>query len=180
MAFIRKTMQSLQRLTPEQFRDIPKIPLVVILDNIRSLNNVGSVFRTADAFRVQEIICCGYTPTPPHRDIRKTALGAEDAVAWRYIPDVGSAIAELRQQGFAIIAVEQAEGSTDLSTWHPTGPVALVLGNEVEGVSDKVLAEADMCLEIPQDGTKHSLNVSVSTGIVLWQAYVALSNQFST
>lgn len=168
--FTRKSMDALGRKTSEAAREAPKRPLILILDDVRSMHNVGSAFRTADAFGVEAIYLCGYTPVPPHRDIRKTALGAEDTVHWLHFPAVSEALADAAQKGYTIVAVEQAASSTSLEAYDWTGaPLALVFGNEVNGVSDEALTAAQTCLEIPQTGSKHSLNISVSVGVVLWE-----------
>ena len=170
----------MNRLTVDEFREAEKLPLVVVLDDVRSLYNVGSVFRTCDAFRVEAVYLCGITATPPHNEIHKTALGAEDSVAWRYFKTADEAVAELKRQNFTVYAVEQAEGSVKLpfSIENPSSfllppsskkSAALVLGHEVKGVSQSVVDACDGCLEIPQFGTKHSLNVSVAAGIVIWE-----------
>lgn len=164
------TTPEMHRLSVEEFRQARKLPLVVVLDDVRSMYNVGSVFRTCDAFRIERICLCGITATPPHSEIHKTALGAEDSVAWTHYPDALTAVAELRQAGFTVYAVEQAEGSTMLQQLPAqTGSVAVVLGNEVKGVHQAVVDACDGCLEIPQFGTKHSLNVSVTAGMVVWE-----------
>jgi len=164
--------KELNRLSVEEFKEIEKTPIIAILDNIRSLNNVGSVFRTSDALCLEEIFLCGITPTPPHNDIHKTALGAEESMNWSYHKDTVSAIETLHQKGYKVYCVEQAEGSTSLLNFKPSKneAIALVFGNEVKGVQQKVIDMADGCVEIPQFGTKHSLNISVSAGIVLWEA----------
>ncbi|MBR6455818.1 MAG: RNA methyltransferase [Prevotella sp.] len=170
----------MNRLTVEEFREAEKLPLVVVLDDVRSLYNVGSVFRTCDAFRVEAVWICGITATPPHNEIHKTALGAEDSVAWHYFKTADEAVAELKRMGYTVYAVEQAEGSTKLPfsaenpssfICHPSSKngAAIVLGNEVKGVNQSVVDACDGCLEIPQFGTKHSLNVSVAAGIVIWE-----------
>ena len=190
----------IERLSVEAYRRAEKMPLVVVLDDVRSLYNVGSVFRTCDAFRVERIYLCGITATPPSTEIHKTALGAEDSVDWKYFSSAEDAVAELKAQGYTVYAVEQAEGSIMLSesllpastqgrgeatgqpVWAPLpseglgeavglseGVVAVVLGNEVKGVHQSVIDLCDGCLEIPQYGTKHSLNVSVAAGIVVWE-----------
>ena len=171
--FRKLTTSELNRKSVEEFRRSEKIPVVVVLDNVRSMNNVGSIFRTADAFLMQGIYLCGYTPCPPHRDIQKTALGATETVHWEYHPNILTALAGLKQEGYKICAVEQAEGSVMLQDWRVGGQEkwALVLGNEVEGVQDEVISICDQCVEIPQSGMKHSLNISVATGIVLWKLY---------
>jgi tRNA G18 (ribose-2'-O)-methylase SpoU len=160
----------MERLTVEEFRAAPKMPLTVVLDDVRSMHNVGSVLRTADAFRVEEVVLCGITGQPPHAEIHKTALGAEDSVNWRYESTALSAVTRLRAQGVTVLSVEQAEGSTMLPSFQPERGkrYAVVLGNEVKGVHQEVIDCSDACLEIPQEGTKHSLNVSVTAGIVIW------------
>lgn len=160
----------MNRLTPEEFRKAEKTPLVVVLDNVRSLHNVGSVLRTADAFRVEAVYLCGITSTPPHAEIHKTALGAEDSVAWQYFEDTHEAVRTLQTQGYMVYAIEQAHGSTLLPDLHltPGKRYAVVLGNEVKGVQQSVVDQCDGCIEIPQYGTKHSLNVSVTAGIIMW------------
>lgn len=160
----------LDRMTVEQFRQAPKLPLVVVLDNVRSLHNVGSVFRTSDAFRVEAVYLCGITSVPPSAEIHKTALGAEDSVAWRYFDDTLDAVDDLRRRGYSVLAVEQAEESVSLEKLSPQKfPCAVIFGNEVKGVAQEVLDKCDGCLEIPQFGVKHSLNVSVAAGIVIWE-----------
>lgn len=163
----------LERKSVDEFRRSEKIPFVIVLDNVRSMNNVGSVFRTADAFLMEGIVLCGYTPRPPHRDIQKTALGATETVAWSYVGEITTALQELRDKGYRICAVEQTEGSTFLHQWEigPGEKWALIFGNEVEGVQEAALALCDAVVEIPQSGMKHSLNISVATGIVLWELY---------
>lgn len=163
-------MRELNRKSVQEFRSSEKIPVVVILDNIRSMHNVGSVFRTADAFLIKELILCGYTPQPPHRDINKTALGATDTVIWKYIPETIYAVRALQQNGYKVFAIEQAEGSVSLNALSlPQQPVAVIFGNEVTGVNDAVLQACDGGIEIPQFGMKHSLNIAVAAGIVLWE-----------
>ncbi len=161
----------LERLSPEDFRRAEKTPLILVLDNVRSALNVGSAFRTADAFALAGIYLCGITAQPPHREILKTALGATDTVSWRYFPDTLAAVEALRESGHTAYAVEQAEGSLLLQDLPPTlpVPVALVFGNEVKGVTDEVMEHVDGAIEIPQFGTKHSLNISVCLGIVAWE-----------
>lgn len=160
----------MQRLTVEEFREATKLPLVVVLDDVRSMHNVGSVFRTGDAFRVETVCLCGITSTPPSAEIHKTALGAEDSVAWHYYPTALEALTALRSEGYEIYSVEQAHGSTMLQHFRPQPgkKYAVILGNEVKGVHQEVVDASDGCLEIPQFGTKHSLNVSVTAGIVIW------------
>ena len=175
----------MNRLSLEEFKEADKLPLIVVLDDVRSLHNVGSVFRSADAFRVEAVYLCGITATPPNAEIHKTALGGEDSVDWRYFERTEDAIEELHRQGVFVYSVEQVEGSTKLQEFntenptnhqHPTPTTqppsphyAIVLGNEVKGVKQSVVDMSDGCLEIPQFGTKHSLNVSVTTGIVIWE-----------
>ena len=163
-------MDELNRKSVEDFRKSDKIPIIVILDNIRSMHNVGSVFRTADAFLVEGIYLCGYTPQPPHRDINKTALGATETVAWKYFPATSDAVRLLKNEGYKVYAIEQAEDSIPLHRAPSSkGGISVIFGNEVEGVSDEALKLCDGCIEIPQFGMKHSLNVSVAAGIVLWE-----------
>lgn len=166
------TMPELGRKTTDEFRESEKIPLTVVLDNVRSMHNVGSIFRTADAFLIEKICLCGYTPQPPHRDIHKTALGATETVDWEYFSLAPACIEALKGKGYQIFSVEQVEGSISLDSVtkeNLKGPVAVVLGNEVEGVQDDILKLSDAAIEIPQYGTKHSLNVSVAAGIVLYK-----------
>ena len=166
------TMEELGRKTVEQFHQAEKAPITVVLEDIRSLNNIGSFFRTADAFLLQEIMLCGITAMPPHRDIHKTALGATETVAWRYFPTAIDAIAELQKSGNTIIAVEQVKNSVKLNDdfeVHP--PLALIFGNEIEGISQDAINMSDLCVEIPQYGHKHSLNVTVCGGIVIWEMW---------
>ena len=189
------------RLTVEEFRASEKLPLTVVLDNVRSLNNIGSIFRTSDAFRVEHIALCGITATPPHREIHKTALGAEESVAWSYHEDTVECVRELKERGYRVYAVEQVDDSVKLgmrneefaplrsqavSPLEPGRgmrneelaieghPIAIVLGNEIEGVQEGVLPLCDGCLEIPQFGTKHSLNVSCAGAIVIWEMFKEL------
>jgi 23S rRNA (guanosine2251-2'-O)-methyltransferase len=168
----KKSMSELDRLSAEDYKIIEKTPLVLILDNVRSALNVGSAFRTADAFALHSIALCGISAQPPHREILKTALGAEQSVDWVYFEDTVSAVQFYKNNGFRICAVEQAEGSTMLQdfVWNEK-PISIVFGNEVDGVSDDVLQLSDDCIEIPQFGTKHSLNISVSMGIVIWELF---------
>ena len=167
----------LNRLTPEAFKESVKIPLIVVLDNIRSLNNVGSVFRTSDAFKVEAIYLCGITACPPNAEIHKTALGAEETVDWEYFEHTLSAVDNLRDNGYTLCAVEQAEGSIMLDTLQldRDKKYAIIMGNEVKGVQQAVIDACDHCIEIPQYGTKHSLNVSVTAGIVVWDCFKQLS-----
>lgn len=185
------------RMSVEQFHEAEKMPLVVVLDGVRSLYNVGSVFRTGDAFRIAGVVLCGITATPPNAEIHKTALGAEDSVAWRHFEDTMEAVRWLREEGYTLLAVEQCEGSTMLQDFTPElykpekknpeamnpeamnpeayKKYAVILGNEVKGVQQQVVDACDGCLEIPQFGTKHSMNVSVTAGIVIWHfAYKAM------
>jgi 23S rRNA (guanosine2251-2'-O)-methyltransferase len=170
---LKLTNKELNRLSIEEFKTIGKIPIVIILDNIRSQNNIGSIFRTADAFLVQEIHLCGITATPPHREIHKTALGATESVTWKYFSSTSDSIRELRSAGFKICAVEQTNASTPIDQFNPeeNTRLAVIFGNEVQGVDDNVLKEVDFCIEIPQFGTKHSLNISVAAGIVIWDLF---------
>jgi len=161
----------LNRLTVDEFKNTDKIPLIVVLDNIRSMNNIGSVFRTSDAFKVKAVYLCGITACPPHKDIQKTALGATESVEWKYFKNTIDAITELKSEGFLIASVEQAEGSVGIDDIDCTKPVAVVMGNEVKGVEQKVIDVSNYCLELPQYGTKHSLNVSVCAGIVIWELF---------
>lgn len=174
---MRKLKNSeLNRMDVETFKATEKTPLVIVLDNIRSLNNIGSVFRTSDAFLVDEILLCGITATPPHREIHKTALGAQDSVKWQYFEDTLEALTYLKGKGFITYAIEQADKATMLDELplDKTKKYAVVLGNEVKGVQQKVVDVCDGCIEIPQFGTKHSLNVAITGGIVIWDFYLAL------
>ncbi len=164
------SLDELNRLSVDEFKDAPKFSYCLILDDVRSLNNVGSVFRTADAFRAETLYLCGITGTPPHRDITKTALGATESVAWQHVADVVALVGQLQADGWVVAAVEQAEGSTSLADFQPEPDkqYAFVLGNEVTGVREAVVQRADLVLEIPQFGTKHSLNIAVTAGIVCW------------
>ena len=163
-------IEELNRPTLEEFKKSPKNSLVIVLDNVRSMNNVGSAFRTADAFSVERICLCGITAKPPHREIHKTALGATESVEWAYFENTRDAVEEYKAKGYSVYSVEQAEGSLALQdlTIDPKGKYVLIFGNEVFGVGDEVIALSDHCIEIPQFGTKHSLNISVSIGIVTW------------
>lgn len=168
------TLPELRRLPVDAFKAAEKIPIVVVLDNIRSQNNTGSVFRTADAFRLEAVYLCGITAVPPHREITKTALGATESVDWSYFPSTREALESLRARGYRIIAVEQAEGSVMLQDFHPAPgeKLAVIFGNEVNGIDDDLFELTETALEIPQFGTKHSINVSVVVGIVLWELFV--------
>ena len=161
----------MQRLSVDEFHEAAKLPLIVVLDDVRSLHNVGSVFRSGDAFRVEAVYLCGITATPPHPEIHKTALGGEDSVAWRYFPTATEAIESLHNDGVFVYSIEQVEGSTKLQNLQldTDKHYAVVLGNEVKGVHQEVVDMSDGCLEIPQFGTKHSLNVSVTAGMVIWE-----------
>ena len=164
------SMEELNRLTVADFKNTQKFPLTLVLDNVRSLHNVGAAFRTADAFAVEKIWLCGITGRPPQREITKTALGSTESVAWEYAPTTPEAVQHLKAAGYTVVAVEQTTGSVPLPAFQPAPGVAyaLVMGNEVFGVDDEVLALCDAAVEIPQFGTKHSLNVSVAAGVVLW------------
>jgi tRNA G18 (ribose-2'-O)-methylase SpoU len=172
------TMAELNRATVADFKSTPKSPVVLVLDNVRSLHNVGAVFRTADAFALEKIWLCGITGRPPQREITKTALGSEESVTWEYAPTTTAAVIALKQAGYYVAAVEQTTGSISLvQFWpEPGRPLALVMGNEVFGVEDEVLALCDTAVEIPQFGTKHSLNVGVAAGVVLWDALNKLNH----
>ena len=161
----------MQRLTVEEFREVEKLPLIVVLDDVRSMHNVGSVFRTADTFRVEAVYLCGITSTPPMAEIHKTALGAEESVSWRYFSTAQEAVQQLKSDGYTLYSVEQVEHSTKLHRFQAESGVkyAVVLGNEVKGVHQEVVDASDGCLEIPQLGTKHSMNVSVTAGIVIYK-----------
>ena len=169
----------LNRISVEAFKEADKLPLVVVLDNVRSLHNIGSVFRTSDAFRVECICLCGITAVPPHAEIHKTALGAEDTVDWKYYQNTVDAVDELKQNGYTVFSIEQAEGSTMLDKWEMdrNKKYAIVFGNEVKGVEQEVINHSDGCIEIPQYGTKHSLNVSVTAGIVIYECANRLMNK---
>ena len=171
--FPKKTMEELNRLSKEEAKSSDHFPIVILLDDVRSMHNVGSAFRTADAFAVEKMVLCGYTPQPPHRDIHKTALGATETVAWRYEQDISTVLAQLKEEGYRLFAIEQAHNSIALQDFkiaNKEEKIAFVFGNEVSGVSDAALALCDGCIEIPQWGSKHSLNISVTVGIVLWEA----------
>lgn len=167
------TMEELGRLSVPQFREAKKMPVAIVLDNVRSLHNVGSVFRTADAFRCERLFLTGITGTPPHREIHKTALGATESVAWEYVEKPEEAVRKLKIDGYKIVVVEQTTVSTPLNQFAPdvSEKICLVFGNEVNGVSEPVIDLADLALEIPQSGTKHSLNISVCAGIVCWELF---------
>jgi tRNA G18 (ribose-2'-O)-methylase SpoU len=167
----------LNRLDVDGFKKAEKNPIIIVLDNIRSLNNIGSIFRTADAFRIEAIYLCGITAQPPHRDIHKTALGATDSVDWKHFKTTGEAILELKSKNYKIIALEQADQSIMLNLFSPdpNNSYAIILGNEVHGIEQKIIDLSDYCVEIPQFGTKHSFNVTVSNGIVLWDILLKLN-----
>lgn len=165
------SMEELNRLTKEQYETVDKLPIIIVLDNIRSLSNVGAVFRTADAFRIEGLYLCGITACPPHREIHKTALGADETVKWQYFETTEDACKALKDKSYKIFAVEQVEGSQMLQDFKFDPNTALIMGNEVEGVSEEALPYCDGALELPQEGTKHSLNVSVCAGIVMWEVF---------
>ena len=167
----------LNRLSVEEFKKANKTPVIVVLDNIRSFNNVGSAFRTSDAFRIEEVFLCGITARPPHREIHKTALGATESVNWRYFETTMQAVDELIKTGYTIVGVEQVDESVFLQDYTPgkDKKYALIFGNEVNGIGDEIIERCDVCVEIPQFGTKHSINVSVSVGIVVWHFFKELS-----
>ena len=167
----------LNRMSVEAYKMSKKTPLVVVLDHVRSLNNIGSVFRTADAFRIEAVYLCGITAIPPHAEIHKTALGAEETVTWRYFAEALDAVNDLKQQGYVVCALEQVKGSSSLEklSIDKNKKYAIVIGHEVKGVQQQVVDACDFCVEIPQYGTKHSLNVSVAAGIVIWDFFKALN-----
>lgn len=168
--------RELDRLSVEDFKQTKKTPIIVVLDNIRSLNNIGSVFRTSDAFLVKKIYLCGITATPPHKDIHKTALGSTETVEWEYVENIMDLVQRLKSENIKVISIEQAENATMLNEFQPesNATYALVFGNEVKGVKQEVVSASDVVLEIPQFGTKHSLNISVSAGIVIWDLFAKL------
>lgn len=163
------TMEELARKSVEEFKRSDKIPIIAVLENVRSAYNVGSVFRTADAFLIEAVYLCGYTAFPPHKEIRKTALGAEETVQWKHFKNGIDAITELRLQGYAVYAVEQAQDSIKLNGFKGSEKIAVLFGNEVTGVEQSTIAQTDGCIEIPQWGMKHSLNIATAAGIVLWE-----------
>jgi tRNA G18 (ribose-2'-O)-methylase SpoU len=165
------------RLSIPEFKEAEKIPLVIVLDNIRSQHNIGSIFRTADAFRVEAVHLCGITATPPNREMHKSALGATESVNWKYFTSSAASVSELKASGYTILAVEQASDSIKMCNFTPDPykKYALIFGNEVNGVEDEVIILSDFCLEIPQAGTKHSLNVAVSAGIVIWEFFTKMN-----
>jgi tRNA G18 (ribose-2'-O)-methylase SpoU len=170
-------LDELNRATVDEFKAQDKLPVAVVLDNVRSMHNIGSIFRTSDGFAVNKVCLCGITAQPPHREIEKTALGATQSVSWEYFETPLHAVQHLRNEGYHIIAVEQAENSTMLNTFAPSRneKYALIFGNEVNGVSEEVMEVIDTCIEIPQFGTKHSFNIVVSAGIVLWDFFAKLN-----
>ena len=169
----------LERKSLSEFKQAKKTPIIIILDNVRSLNNIGSIFRTADAFLIEKIFLCGITATPPHKDIQKTALGATDTVAWEYAEDVLEVVERLQKQGRRVYSVEQAENATILNDFQVQKgqKYALIFGNEVKGVQQKIVSASDGVLEIPQLGSKHSLNIAVSAGVVLWDVFSKMSKE---
>lgn len=173
MLMEKKTMLELQRVTCEEYRSLKKLRLSVVLDDVRSLNNIGSVFRTADAFLIEKIYLCGITATPPSPDIHKTALGAEESVEWEYCEDILSLVDKLKENGYEVCSVEQVKGSVNLLDFkvEENKKYVVILGNEVKGVKQQVVDKSDCCIEIPQYGTKHSLNVSITAGIVMWHFF---------
>ncbi|MEJ6980257.1 RNA methyltransferase [Pedobacter sp. P351] len=173
-------LDELNRVSVDEFKAQQKLPIVVILDSVRSLHNVGSIFRTSDGFAVEQLILCGITGQPPHREIEKTALGATQSIDWIYYENIGDAINELREKGYQIIAIEQAKNSISLNDYKPLPDkkYALIFGNEVNGVSDEAMQLIDSCIEIPQFGTKHSFNIVVSAGIVLWDLFAKLNLKY--
>ena len=176
---MRKLKNSeLNRLSVEEFKKIEKTPIVVVLDNIRSLNNIGSVFRTSDAFLIEKILLCGITATPPNKDIHKTALGATESVSWEYYKNTKDAVEVLKENNYKIISIEQTEKAVLLQNFTPdlTEKYAIIFGNEVKGVEQEIVSMSDYCIEIPQYGTKHSFNISVSAGIVLWELFRKIKN----
>ena len=169
-------LDQLNRVSVEEFKKQEKLPVVVVMDNVRSMHNIGSIFRTADGFSIESIALCGITAQPPHREIEKTALGATQSVDWKYFDTTLEAVETLRNDGYQILAIEQASNSIMLNTFQPDKSVkyALILGNEVNGVDEEVIKEIDHCIEIPQFGTKHSFNITIAAGIVLWDFFAKL------
>ena len=172
----KKSMLELHRVGLEDYKKVKKLPVTLVMDNVRSEMNVGSVFRTADAFLIERVCLCGITPQPPKPEIHKTALGAEDAVTWQYFPTTIEAVQALRIQGYAIVSVEQVHDSVSLERFvvNDGQKIAVVFGNEVKGVSQEVVDASDMCVEVPQEGTKHSLNISCCAAIIMWHLYQQL------
>lgn len=173
------SLKELNRLSIDEFKVLEKTPIILVLDNIRSALNVGSAFRTSDAFALEKILLCGITAKPPHREILKTAIGATESVAWDYHENTTEALVQLKKEGYILIAVEQAEGSVPLQMFEPqaNAKYALIFGNEVAGVSDTAMEQVDVCLEVPQFGTKHSLNISVCVGVVIWDLFQKMNFQ---
>lgn len=171
--------EELDRKTADEFRQASKLPVILVLDNVRSMNNVGSVFRSADAFLLEGIYLCGFTPVPPHREIQKTALGATETVAWKHVENTNEAVTHLKNSGYRVFAIEQAENSISLNdfTIQKNQPVALIFGNEVEGVQQEVIDNCDGVIEIDQSGTKHSLNIAVTAGILAWEMHRQLKKE---
>lgn len=169
-------LDELNRVGIDEFKEQEKLPVIVVLDNVRSMHNIGSVFRTADGFAIEKLYLCGITAQPPHREIEKTALGATQSVEWVHFETTLDAVASLKADGYRVIGIEQAAGSIMLNTYKPKSSekYALIFGNEVNGVSDEVMAQIDECIEIPQFGTKHSFNIVISAGIVLWDFFAKL------
>jgi 23S rRNA (guanosine2251-2'-O)-methyltransferase len=167
----------LGRISVDEFKSTQKTPIIVVLDNIRSLNNIGSVFRTSDAFLIEKIYLCGICATPPNKDIHKTALGATESVAWEYAENIMDLVQKLKTENVKVLAIEQAENSTQLDSFYPekNQKYAIVMGNEVKGVQQEVVNASDFCIEIPQVGTKHSLNISVTTGVVIWDLFTKMN-----
>jgi tRNA G18 (ribose-2'-O)-methylase SpoU len=176
MKYRKLKNSELDRINPEEFKASEKTPLIIILDNIRSLNNIGSVFRTSDAFLIKKIYLCGITAKPPHKDIQKTALGATDSVEWEYAEDTMDVVSKLQDEGVFVASIEQAELAINLNDFSLQKDItyAVVFGNEVKGVQQEVVSASDAVIEIPQYGTKHSLNISVSVGVVTWDLFVKL------
>ncbi len=170
-------LQELKRITVDAFKAAEKTPLIIVLDNIRSLNNIGSVFRSSDSFRIEKIYLCGITAQPPHRDIHKTALGATESVDWEHVEDTVELVEKLKADNVITLSIEQAENSLKLDEFHPVKDqkYAIIMGNEVDGVQQSVIDASDHVLEIPQIGTKHSLNISVCTGVVIWDMFSKIS-----
>ena len=170
---LKKSMLELHRVGVEEYKQVAKLPVTLVLDNVRSEMNVGSVFRTADAFLIEQICLCGITPQPPKSEIHKTALGAEDSVSWQYYPTTLAAVEELKAAGYLVCSIEQVHDSVSLADFavDVNQPLAIVMGNEVKGVSQEVIDASDRCVEIPQEGTKHSLNISCCAAIVMWHVY---------
>ncbi|KAF0130988.1 MAG: tRNA/rRNA methyltransferase [Bacteroidetes bacterium] len=167
----------LNRISPQDFSEAKKLPVIAVLDDIRSLNNIGSFFRSSDAFSIEALFLCGITACPPHREIQKTALGATETVRWEYFSTVSEALSKLKNEGFTIVCIEQTSESIALWDFKPSLKTAVIFGNEVDGVSEEAVKLCDFAVEIPQSGTKHSLNVAVCGGIVLWHCYKQLANR---